>query len=139
MQVSALTNTGGKSLMGIIKRIFPLMMTTELERQFSLEKPREGKMAFKPLQLFRAVCSKLHLHHIELLLYTNANEVFCPFFNIIGYRNGVGCCIKFVSSLLKGCNSTVGLINRYVGHNRDYCNQKVFVVADCEKIPTFDK
>lgn len=44
--------------MTMIKRIFPLLMTTSLERQFSLEKPREGKIAFKPLRLFGVVCSK---------------------------------------------------------------------------------
>jgi hypothetical protein len=49
-------------MMGMIKRIFPLMMTTNLERRFSLEKPREGKMAFKPLQLFNVVCSKLYYY-----------------------------------------------------------------------------
>lgn len=45
--------------MGMIKRIFPMIMTTEIERRFSLEKPHDGKMAFKPLRLFNIVCSKL--------------------------------------------------------------------------------
>lgn len=59
MQVSVLANVGGKSLMSMIKRIFPQLMTTALERRFSLKKPREGKMAFKPLRLFSVICSKL--------------------------------------------------------------------------------
>ena len=58
-QAAALANMGGRSLQVTLKRMFPLLMTTAIERQFSLEKPREGKKAFKPLQLFRVVCSKL--------------------------------------------------------------------------------
>lgn len=54
--------------MGMLKRIFPLLMTTSLERKFSLEKPREGKMAFKPLHLFTVVCSECEY----IIMWSNA-------------------------------------------------------------------
>jgi hypothetical protein len=67
LQVSVLANVGGKSIMGMLKRIFPLFMTTSLERMFSLEKPREGKMAFKPLHLFAVVCSECEYMHCNVV------------------------------------------------------------------------
>ena len=54
MQVAALVNVGGNSLTHIIKGVFDKLNMS----RFSLERPRDGKEALKPLRLFNIVCSK---------------------------------------------------------------------------------
>jgi hypothetical protein len=43
----------GNSLGHIVKRLFDGLMTVELQRRYIVERPRDGKEALKPPQLFQ--------------------------------------------------------------------------------------